>query len=917
MFNLGDNSNKYIICPECEGRGKNKLGFSCKNCNGMGIGIFYRNTFLYWGLQIGRAVIEMNSLRKKFRFALNISAWLIAVAGLAALCLWIFETTQVAVEFSDFAFWEKKHYLISLFFASLFSIMFIIYLESEQKRRDHKIRPLKHLEEHKNFKTPNNWEELSSSSRDYKLDVLRGFDDNSFQVVEQAFLLASNMHHREVTPMHIFFSALSDKQVTAMFSRLNVRAEDLLEKIKKQLLKIEKDKDKIVLSNDAKKVLVEAYLQASELARKKVTPKNFLIPCFFYDKTLNDILYEMEIDEHKMHNVILWFIINEQLVESYRKYKSSARFKPSTNMDRAYTAVATKTLNNYAYDLTVSAKWGKLDYCVARDTEIEKIFQNFESGHHGVILVGQTGVGKNTIVNGIAQRMVQEDVPMFFQDKRLLELDVSRLVSGVTPAQAQGRMVTIIDEVRRAGNIVLFVRDIDNIIGITSGEEESMDLSEVLVGSIIRGDIFCIASARTDNYIKYIEGKSLGEVMVKVSINEPVGNQVIQIVESKISYFEGKYKVYFSYNAIERVIKMSKKYIHDKYLPEKAIEILELVAVRVAKEKGAQATVTKEDIAKVVGDITNIPVTKVTKDESKELLFLEQKIHRRMIGQYEAVDMVAASLRRARAELREGKRPIANFLFLGPTGVGKTELAKTVSDVYFGDEKYMIRIDMSEYQHPDSIKKMIGDAQGAIGYLTEKVRKTPFSLILLDEIEKAHGDILNLFLQVMDDGRLTDGQGRTIDFTNSIIIATSNAGALYIQEEVLKGTDIETIKRVLMNKHLNKVMRPELVNRFDGVIVFEPLSMENVVDIAKLMLASIGKMLETKGVKFQVDEKGVRVLAGLGYDPKFGARPLRRLLQEKIEDEIANLILSEELKRRDTLVINKKGGVEVIKRKEL
>jgi ATP-dependent Clp protease ATP-binding subunit ClpA len=284
-----------------------------------------------------------------------------------------------------------------------------------------------------------------------------------------------------------------------------------------------------------------------------------------------------------------------------------------------------------------------------------------------------------------------------------------------------------------------------------------------------------------------------------------------------------------------------------------------------------------------------------------------------MINQEEAVKMVSASLRRARAQMREGKRPIASFLFLGPTGVGKTELAKTVSDIYFGDEKFMIRLDMSEYQHPDSIKKMIGDESGVIGYLTEAVRKSPFSLVLLDEFEKAHPNILNLFLQVMDDGRLTDGQGRTIDFTNSIIIATSNAGANYIQEEIFKGTDINTIKTVLINDYLNKVMRPELINRFDGVIVFEPLSMENVVLVAKLMINGVKKILEAKGISLRAEEDGIRILAKAGYDPKFGARPLRRLIQERVEDIIANKILAGELKRRDIIVINNQGEIEIEK----
>jgi ATP-dependent Clp protease ATP-binding subunit ClpC len=340
---------------------------------------------------------------------------------------------------------------------------------------------------------------------------------------------------------------------------------------------------------------------------------------------------------------------------------------------------------------------------------------------------------------------------------------------------------------------------------------------------------------------------------------------------------------------------------------------LEQAAVKVSGERGEHALVGKDDILTVISEITSIPITKIGESEGKRLLMLEDEIHKRMIAQEEAVKQVSSSLRRARTELREGKRPIANFLFLGPTGVGKTELAKTVSEVYFGKEEYMIRVDMSEYQHPDSIKKLIGDASGAKGYLTEKVRKAPFSLVLLDEIEKAHKDILNVFLQVMDDGRLTDGQGRTIDFTNAILIATSNAGANYIQDEIYKGTAIDEIKTVLINEQLRAVMRPELINRFDGVIVFEPLSLENVVDICRLMLKNIEKILAAKGINFRYEEAGLRILAQAGYDPKFGARPLRRLLQEKVEDEIANHILDGSLKRRDTLVIDEQANISVEK----
>ncbi|MBD3247962.1 AAA domain-containing protein, partial [Candidatus Falkowbacteria bacterium] len=429
--------------------------------------------------------------------------------------------------------------------------------------------------------------------------------------------------------------------------------------------------------------------------------------------------------------------------------------------------------------------------------------------------------------------------------------------------------------------------------------------------------VFCLSSATNRNYAKYIEGTAIGNTMSRVLVKEPEGDQAIRIVESKVSRIEGKFKnVFISYNAVEAAIDLSSKYMHDKYLPAKAIEILEKTAARISSEKKKNYICTKNDVAITVNEMTDIPTQDIEANEGEKLLRLEEEIHKYMIDQEEAVEAVADSLRRARVELREGKRPIASFLFMGPTGVGKTELAKTITRVYFGDKDYMIRLDMSEYQHQDSVEKMIGSSDNK-GYLTEAVRKKPFSLILLDEFEKAHPKIFDLFLQVMDDGRLTDGEGRTIDFTNSIIIATSNAGSNYIQKEIVKGTNIEELKTDLINEHLNKIMRPELINRFDGLIVFKPLSRKDVVEIAKLMLKGVGKLLKEKGIFFEINEQGAAKLAEEGYDPKFGARPLRRLLQKKIDNEIAVKMLSGDIERRDTIVLNADGAIEVRKAKEL
>jgi ATP-dependent Clp protease ATP-binding subunit ClpC len=903
----------YIICPECQGDGKNKIGFACPNCAGLGVGTFFRGRFYFWGPKLSRTIIEMDYFRKKFNLFVNLSAYTIGLFGLISLGLWIYITSQNNSELGVFAIWRQQHFLILFFWLSVVADLFVVYRMSEEIRLKKVIVASKFEDRNRIIRTPDNWKELKAAKSKYKLDVSSGFAPNAIDTIESSFLLTQRLGHRHLTPLHLFFSSLADPQVAAIFSRLNIDGKKLIDKLKNHISIISNTEGKTRLSNTVKEALIEAYLQAEKLGQKRVSPKNFIIPLINKNKILEEILYEMEVDKEKVFNVILWFIINEQLVDNYRTYKRAARFKPSKNMDRAYTSVQTRVLNQISYDLTIAAKWGRLEFCVARQQEIDKVFQIFESGINGVILVGPRGVGKKSIVEGIAQAMVREDVPKFMQDKRLVELDSSRLISGSSASQAEGRLLAVIDEVARAGNIILFINNVENIVGISSGSEGSLDLSEVLTTAIERKNIYCIASSIDQHYAKAIEGKSLGNAMSKVDVREPEGNQAIQIIESKIGQMEGKYGVYFSYNAIEWVVKYSEKYIHDKYLPEKAINILEMVAVRVSREKGDQGVVTKNDIAATISEITHIPITKISESESQKLINLESDIHQKMIGQEEAVKMVAASLRRARTELREGKRPIANFLFLGPTGVGKTELAKTVADIYFGDEDYMIRVDMSEYQHPDSVNKMIGDANGAKGYLTEAVRKAPYSLILLDEIEKAHPDILNLFLQVMDDGRLTDGQGRTIDFTNSILIATSNAGAQYIQDQIYAGARIEDIKTVLINEHLNKIMRPELINRFDGVIVFEPLSMDNVVLITKLMLGKIGKMLEVKGIGLRYEEEGVKILAKLGYDPKFGARPLRRLLQEKVEDQIANQILAGNLNRRDTLIIDADASIRVEK----
>lgn len=906
MTNKKQQNTSFVICHICEGTGK-KDGAACPNCAGLGAGAFLNGYFLYWGLSLGKSAIRLRQLISRVHLFINFIAFIFALSGLGALGFWIWQQDFLV----DFSFANYKNPLIFLFWLGSLAIMFIFYRISEES--DKMARIPKGMMRKNDLITPDNWKELKKYK--YKIEISAGFDHGALKALEESVGLAKKMKHGGADIIHLFFNSLRSEVVAALLGRLNVSGEELIGKIERQLSNFN-PRSKEGLSLELKEVLIEAYIQSVYFNQKKVEVINFIMPAQMYNTDVQEILYDSEIDKDKIFNAIKWFRINDEVIDNYKVYKKMARYKPGSNMDRAYTAVATDVLNQLSYDLTRDAKWGRLELCVAREDEIEDIFQKFESGRAGVILVGEPGVGKNAIVGGIAQLMVKEDVPYIFKDKRLVELDVARLVSGANPSEAQQRLLVVMDEISRSGNIILYIKNLENIVGIQAGAGESLDLSEVLVSALERNSFYCIASTTINNYSKYIENKPIGELMAKIEIKEPEKNQAIQIIESKVGFLENKYSVFFSYNALEEAVKLSSKYIHDKHLPAKAIEILESVSIKVLNEKGKESLAVKDDVAGVVSEMTNIPLDKISEHEEDILLNLEEFMHKRMIGQEEAVKMVSASLRRARVEMRDSKRPIASFLFLGPTGVGKTELAKTVAEVYFGDEKTMIRLDMSEYQEQSSIKKMLGQG-GDTGYLTEAVRKAPFSLILLDELEKAHPEILNLFLQMMDDGRLTDGQGRTIDFTNCIIIATSNAGALYIQEQVKSGTDISKIKEVLINEQLNKVMKPELINRFDGIVVFKPLSEDNILSIAKLMLKKIERMLELKGIGLLAEEDGVRKLAREGFDPKFGARPLRRVLQEKIENAIANLILSDKLERRDVVIIDTDANLQVKKGREL
>ncbi len=664
-----------------------------------------------------------------------------------------------------------------------------------------------------------------------------------------------------------------------------------------------------------------AYLEAYDNRARKVDLPDLMVAIAGLNGLASEVLFDSEVDLDKVKNVAQWLRIQKLMRENWQKFRRRARLKPAGGMNRAMTAVATPYLDVFGQDLTRLAKLGYLAPCLNREKEISAIYRLIEGGNQSVILVGQDGVGKTAILEGLAQRMMAEEVPPILRDKRLINLSVAKLVSGASPAEAEARLLAVVDEILRSGNIVLAIGNIQDMIGITAppigGQAvvgHSLDLAEVLVSALAKKHFFCLATANPLNYRRYIEPSALNNVLEKVEIAEMSPNQAIQVLEAKSGPIEYKNKVYFSYEAIAKTVELADRYLRERYLPAKAVGLLEETAIAVRKKKGERGIVAGEDVAEIIAEKTKIPVTKITADESQKLLNLEERIHQRLVGQEPAVKMVATALRRARTELRDIHRPIANLLFLGPTGVGKTELAKTVAEVYFGSENQMIRLDMSEYQEQSAINKMIGAAGSKEGgYLTEAVRRSPFSLLLLDEIEKAHPDILNIFLQVMADGRLTDSQGRTIDFTNVILIATANAGTQFIQDKLKSGVNIQVVKDQLIGGELNKYFRPEFLNRFDGIIVFKPLAMAEVEQIAGLMIKKLADRLAVKGINFQVSPEAIKELAVAGFDPVYGARLLRRVIQEKVEDNLANYLLQNKIGRRDTIILQSGGWFKIEK----
>ena len=652
-----------------------------------------------------------------------------------------------------------------------------------------------------------------------------------------------------------------------------------------------------------------------------------------------------------------------------------------------------KTLAEFTRDLTEAARSGKLDPVIGRDKEIQRVIQILSRRtKNNPVLIGEPGVGKTAIAEGLAERIASGDVPEELLDKKILSLDLSGMVAGTKyRGEFEERIKNTLAEVKKAGNVILFIDELHTIVGAGSAEG-AVDAANIIKPALGRGEIRVIGATTLNEYRKYIEkDAALERRFQPVTVGEPTPEATLEILKGLRDKYEAHHKLTITDEALEAAVQLSKRYIGDRFLPDKAIDLMDEAASQVRMtaeasspdlkaleekiaalhrekseavtaqdfEKAAQlrdiekdyqeqveierdnwrkqmaqnrGSVTADDVAKVVAGWTGIPVTRLTEDESMRLLKLEEKLHQRVVGQDEAVNAVAKAIRRSRVGLKDPKRPIGSFLFLGPTGVGKTELCKTLAEAMFGDENAMVRIDMSEYMEKHTVSRLVGSPPGYVGHeeggqLTEKVRRKPYSVVLFDEIEKAHEDVWNILLQILEDGIVTDSQGRKVDFKNTIIVMTSNVGAKNITADAArlgfdggdkdeKETEEVRFSRIrdAVMADLKRTFRPEFLNRIDEIIVFRQLTEDNIRQIARRMLDVTGARMAQQGITLAAEDDAVAELARDGFDPQYGARPLRRAIQSMVEDAVAEKMLEGELKSGDTAHVRLKDGKVVIEK---
>jgi ATP-dependent Clp protease ATP-binding subunit ClpC len=918
---------KLLNCDTCKATGF--LGLSkCGNCRGMSFGHFIRGHWLYWHFPLTRYHLHLAKGRRilnKVRFftllilMLNCFGWAVYILARDKNFIASFLNPNFWFSF----FFNLKGLVGFLIFVGLIILLYLWYRAIVERIKKDQVEHFHYSQkesEQLQAEEVADWPQAKKIKTKKRLNIADTFTDEALVVLGEAYLVADHSGKGTVTPEHLFYALLSSNRINNIFVRLGMSATSLQKTLETVLGAVPLKNVKVdsltmpLISPEFKQALFLAYEEAYGAHQEYVSVTELLLSSIKQSEKIQEILFDLAIDKAKLLNVVEWARIRERLYRQYAKFRSAASHRSTKGMDKAMTAVQTPFLNNFSDDLTILAQFGHLETCVAREKEIDEIFRIIDGGGQNVILVGESGAGKSSIIEGVAQKMVEDDVPVRLQDKRLVRLSIPKLLAGTTPAGAVERLIGIMQDLGRAGNVILYIPNIHELTGVSAGEKEgSLDVAGTLNDYLGGGRFLTLATTEPDNYSRHIVSSPIGNLFAKVEVGEMNEDQAIQVLESKVGAAEYRQHVFFSYDAVAKAVQLASRFLHEICLPGSALEVMTEAAAFAHNKKGVNSFVTGEDVATVVSQKTGVPVTTVSSDETSKLLHLEEEMHKRVVGQSEAVELVANALRRARAEIRSTKRPIANFLFLGPTGVGKTELAKTIAEVYFGGEDRMVRLDMSEYQDKSSIYRLIGTpGEKGSGILTEAIRRHPFSLLLLDEMEKADKDILNLFLQVMDDGRLTDSVGRVVDFTNVILIATSNAGTAFVQEQLRAGVASDAIKEKLLHGELKQNFRPEFLNRFDGIVLFKALGKAEIIEVAKLMFKRVTKDLEAKGIELEAKPEAFEFLAQVGFDPEFGARPMRRALQEKVENRLAELLLAGKIKRRDKVVIGEGGDISIV-----
>lgn len=889
---MSDVVTPFSPCAACQG--ESKASVTCTSCRGAGITVSSPDGPLMWQTMLSESFFTLRAREK------NIQKFVHAGVGIVlfAIVIWTVGLFIVGA--------RRAVPLQQIWYPGIgASILLGCFLFFRVQRDRDVVRALPNwllsgraLEAH----------EARAATRTYAQDIGPYLQPSVWRLLERAYAFTAHVGRAEIRPLELFMVALSGSEGGVFLTRLGATYDQMNEALN-DLLRSEPTGTPTILSTEAKKVLLQSYLDARAVGRHSIGVIEVLMQAFIADPRLQRILDRAGFPPDQVLRVAEWIRIQEQLREEHDRFVHLAHLKPDTDMDRLLTARKTSLLNRVSEDMTRLARNGYFGPIMGREREMGELLRIFQSGRPAAVIVGEPGVGKTALVEGLARQMVEEQVPAILFDHRLVAVNVPQLIASGDASGAMDRLLSVLREANASGNIVLVLEGIEALVGGGSGP---LDLSEALASQLDRGRLYLIATTTPTAWTTYLERRTLGTKLTRISLEEPSQEQAIHMIMAKTGYIEYEQNVFFSYAALERAVDLAGRYLRDTALPQSAINILQEAAVYARSTHGDQSFVSAEDVAEIIHQKTHVPVRAVSQTETQTLLNLEDHLHERVIGQASAVTAVAQAMRRARAELRDGKRPIANFLFLGPTGVGKTELAKALAAEYFGSEESMIRLDMSEYQDTSAIARVIGapgDSRG--GLLTEAIRARPFAIVLLDELEKAHPDILTLFLQVMDDGRITDGVGRTIDCTNIVLIATSNAGTAYIQEAMTRKESPETIKTALLERELKTQFRPEFLNRFDAVIVFTPLSLEEVGQIAGLMLKGIGKKLGEKGIKFVVEPGAELFLAKAGYDPLFGARPLRRMIQEKVDNGLANILLRGELRRGEKVTLLADGMLRV------